>query len=178
VERAAAQVREKFPDLDETTVEAVARTIGIGAVKYADLSNDRVKDYVFDWSRMLSFDGNTAPYLQYAYTRIRSIFRRAAGRIRFAPVPQLAEPAERELALQLLGFEEAVRTTARRYQPHRLCGYLYELATVFTTFYETCPVLRAETEETRASRLALCDLTARVLQTGLGLLGIDVPDRM
>jgi arginyl-tRNA synthetase len=178
VERAAAQVREKFPDLDETTVEAVARTIGIGAVKYADLSNDRVKDYVFDWSRMLSFDGNTAPYLQYAYTRIRSIFRRAGGHTRFAPVPQLAEPAERDLALQLLGFEEAVRTTARRYQPHRLCGYLYELATVFTTFYETCPVLRAETEETRASRLALCDLTARVLQTGLGLLGIDVPDRM
>ncbi|MGH8934408.1 MAG: arginine--tRNA ligase [Egibacteraceae bacterium] len=178
VERAAAQVRSKLPDLDEPGVAAVASAVGIGAIKYADLSSDRVKDYVFDWDRMLSFDGNTAPYLQYAHTRIRSIFRRAGETLDLVSVPRLGEPAERTLALALLGFEEAVRASAERYQPHRLCGYLYELATVFTTFYETCPVLRAGDAQTRASRLTLCDLTARVLGTGLGLLGIDAPDRM
>jgi arginyl-tRNA synthetase len=177
VDRAATLVRTKFPDLDEHTVQTVAREVGIGAVKYADLSSDRIKDYIFDWDRMLAFDGNTAPYLQYAYTRIRSIFRKAGSQTP-ATAPRLTEPAERALGLQLLGFEEAVRTAAERYQPHRLCSYLYDLATVFTTFYETCPVLRAEPVQTRESRLALCDLVARVLKTGLGLLGIDAPDRM
>jgi arginyl-tRNA synthetase len=177
VARAAEQVRAKFPDLDEADVQATASVVGIGAIKYADLSSDRIKDYVFDWDRMLSFDGNTAPYLQYAHTRIRSIFRRG-GDPEGGTVQRLAAPAERALALALLGFEEAVRASAERYQPHRLCGYLFELATTFTTFYETIPVLRAEEPALRASRLALCDLTARVLHTGLDLLGIVTPERM
>jgi arginyl-tRNA synthetase len=179
VERAAAKVAEKNPDLDDATRAAVAEAVGIGAVKYADLSNDRVKDYVFDWDRMLSFDGNTAPYLQYAHARIRSIFRR--GEVDRATLatdpPVIAEPAERALALQLLGFEGAIRLTAERSQPHRLCTYLFELASSFTTFYEACPVLRAESD-VRRSRLLLSDLTARTLELGLGLLGIATPDRM
>jgi arginyl-tRNA synthetase len=179
VERAAAKVAEKNPDLDDATRAAVAEAVGIGAVKYADLSNDRVKDYVFDWDRMLSFDGNTAPYLQYAHARIRSIFRR--GEVDPATLatdpPLIAEPAERALALQLLGFEGAIRLTAERSQPHRLCTYLFELASSFTTFYEACPVLRAEAE-VRRSRLLLSDLTVRTLELGLGLLGIAAPDRM
>lgn len=180
VERAHAVVREKNPDLDDATRAEVARMVGIGAVKYADLSSDRVKDYVFDWDRMLAFEGNTAPYLQYAHARIRSIFRRgevAAADIESAAV-RLTDDAERALVLQLLGFEEVVDTTAETLQPHRLCVYLFDLAQVFTTFYEKVPVLRAPDEATRSSRLALCELTARTLASGLGLLGIDAPDRM
>ena len=180
VVRAAAAVAEKNPDLSPEAREVVARTIGIGAVKYADLSNDRIKDYVFDWDRMLSFDGNTAPYLQYAHARIRSIFRRselAAADFR-AVVPVLAEPQERALALALLGFDAAVQSMLEAYAPHKLCTYLFELASTFTGFYEACPVLKAADESIRASRLALCDLTARVLACGLGLLGIDAPDQM
>jgi arginyl-tRNA synthetase len=177
VARAATQVRAKFPDLGDEELHSVANAVGIGAIKYADLSNDRIKDYVFDWDRMLSFDGNTAPYLQYAHTRIRSIFRRG-GDPGGGTVQRLAAPAERALALAVLGFEEPVRASAERYQPHRLCGYLFDLATTFTTFYETCPVLRAEDPALRASRLALSDLTARVLHTGLDLLGIVTPERM
>ena len=173
VERADAVVREKNPTLDDAARAQVAEAVGLGAVKYADLSSDRVKDYVFDWDRMLSFDGNTAPYLQYAHARIRSIFRRGdvdAAALR-AAAPQVAEPAERALALELLGFEAAVRLATERSQPHRLTTYLYELASAFTTFYEACPVLRAPDEEVRRSRLVLSDLTARVLELGLGLLG-------
>jgi arginyl-tRNA synthetase len=177
VERAAAVIAEKNPDLDAATRADVARQVGIGAVKYADLANDRVKDYVFDWDRMLSFDGNTAPYLQYAHARIRSIFRRGEVEEAGGPVV-IVEPAERALALQLLSFDEVVRATAESLQPHRLATYLFELAQAFTTFYEACPVLRADTPELRASRLALCDLTARTLSRGLGLLGIEAPDRM
>ena len=176
VERAAAVIAEKNPDLDAETRAEVARQVGIGAVKYADLANDRVKDYVFDWDRMLSFDGNTAPYLQYAHARIRSIFRRARRRGRRRPgLGHIGEPAERALALQLVAFDEVVRATADSLQPHRLATYLFELAQAFTTFYEACPVLRADTPEQRASRLALCDLTARTLSRGLGLLGIEAP---
>jgi arginyl-tRNA synthetase len=180
VERATAAVSEKNPELDPETRAIVARSVGIGAVKYSDLSNDRVKDYVFDWDRMLSFDGNTSPYLQYAHARICSIFRRAGierSSVR-GRVPALDTPAERTLALTLVGFDTAVADTAERSTPHRLCGYLYDLASAFTTFYEQCPVLKADGETQREDRLALCDATASVLERGLGLLGIDAPERM
>jgi arginyl-tRNA synthetase len=180
VQRAAAVVAEKNPDLPADEQAGVARAIGIGALKYADLSNDRVKDYVFDWDRMLAFEGNTGPYLQYAHARIRSIFRRAE--VTVGPddvaVLRLTEKAERDLALQLLTFDQAVDATAEHLQPHRLCTYLFETAQAFTTFYEHCPVLRAESDDLRRSRLVLCDLTARVLKCGLDLLGIEAPDRM
>jgi arginyl-tRNA synthetase len=178
-ERAAQVIAEKNPDLDEATRADVARAVGIGAIKYADLGSDRIKDYVFDWSRMLAFEGNTAPYLQYAHARIRSILRKAEG-TRGAGVPRviLTEPAERALCLSLLSFGTAVQAVADSLQPHRLCTYLFDLASVFTTFYEQCPVLRAEGEEQRASRLLLSELTARVLAEGLDLLGIEAPSRM
>jgi arginyl-tRNA synthetase len=178
VSRAAALVAEKNPDLDEDTRAQVARSVGIGAVKYADLSTDRKKDYVFDWGRMLSFDGNTAPYLQYAHARIRSIFRRGGVQPpRGIESVQIREPAERALALELLAFSSVVHSVADSLEFHRLAGYLYGLATAFTAFYESCPVLRAE-REVRESRLVLSDLTARVLARGLDILGIDNPDRM
>ena len=179
VQRAGVAVAEKNPDLSESDRVAVARSLGIGAVKYADLSTDRVRDYVFDWDRMLSFDGNTAPYLQYAHARICSIFRRAGVErtsISSARI-MLSESQERELALRLLGFDAAVVDTIDRYSPHRLCTYLYELATSFTAFYEHCPVLKAD-DVVRVSRLALCDLTARVMERGLDLLGIGAPEQM
>jgi arginyl-tRNA synthetase len=187
VQRSAAVVAAKSPELDAAAQAAVARAVGIGAVKYADLANDRLKDYVFDWERMLSLDGNTAPYLQYAVARIRSIFRRAAAE---GAVPAgaavagsggpvvIGEPAERALALELLSFDAAVQATASLLQPHRLATYLFDLAGTFTRFYEQCPVLRADTPDQRRSRLVLCDLTARVLERGLGLLGIEAPERM
>ena len=178
VDRAAAIVADKSPELDVPARADVARAVGIGAVKYADLANDRVKDYVFAWDRMLAMDGNTAPYLQYAHARIRSIFRRAGEDVPDSKGTTVAQPAERSLALTLLSLDEAVRATADVLQPHRLCSYLFELAGAFTTFYESCPVLRADTPEQRRSRLVLCDLTARALGTGLGLLGIEAPDRM
>lgn len=178
VSRAGKIVAEKNPELEPALREQIARGVGIGAVKYADLSSDRVKDYVFDWDRMLAFDGNTAPYLQYAHARIRSIFRKAD-----APVPapssiQIAAPEERALAMQLLAFPTVVGEVSTTLSPHKLCGYLYDLATLFSTFYESCPVLRAGTDAERESRLALSDLTARVLAKGLDLLGIEAPDRM
>jgi arginyl-tRNA synthetase len=183
VERARAVVREKAASLDPATQEAVAQAVGIGAVKYADLSNDRVKDYAFDWDRMLAFDGNTAPYLQYAYARIRSIERRAAEEVAVGggagagPVV-VDEPAERALALQVLSFASAVSAAAESFAPHRLCTYLFELASAFTAFYDACPVLRAPSESVRSSRLALCGATASTLALGLGLLGIEAPERM
>ena len=177
--RAEASVAEKNPDLAVEDRLAIARQVGIGAVKYADLSTDRVRDYVFDWDRMLSFDGNTAPYLQYAHARICSIFRRAGvdrASLRNRE-PSIVEPQERALALAVLGFDSAVADTLEKYSPHRLCTYLYDLATSFTSFYEHCPVLKAD-EPTRTSRLVMCDVTARVMQAGLGLLGIDAPEQM
>ncbi|MBW3555953.1 MAG: arginine--tRNA ligase [Actinobacteria bacterium] len=181
VERAAAKVAEANPDLDAPTRERVASLVGIGAVKYADLASDRIKDYVFDWDRMLAFEGNTGPYLQYAHARIRSIFRRAEASGAGGRPPGevvVSEPAERALVLQLLGLDEVVAAVAESLQPHRLCTYLFEVASAFTTFYEQCPVLRAPDAAVRGSRLALCELTARTLALGLGLLGIDAPDRM
>jgi arginyl-tRNA synthetase len=179
VERAAATVAEKSTDLDPAQQAEVARQVGIGAVKYAELSSDRVKDYVFDWDRMLAFDGNTAPYLQYAHARICSIFRRAEvdrRSVRSAEVV-IEAPQERALALALLAFPTALADTVATWSPHKLCTYLFDLAQDFTAFYEHCPVLKAE-EPQRASRLALCDLTARTLQHGLGLLGIETPEQM
>ncbi|MGH9115489.1 MAG: arginine--tRNA ligase, partial [Acidimicrobiales bacterium] len=170
------------PDLDAGERAAVARMVGTGAVKYADLSTDRVRDYVFDWDRMLAFDGNTGPYLQYARVRCLSIFRH--GGLDVAPyragsVPVLlADPAERSLALRLLGFSAAVDSTLDSWSPHKLCSYLFDLAGGFTAFFETCPVLKAADPAVRDSRLVLCVLTASVLGRGLSLLGIEAPDRM
>jgi len=161
--------------LDEAVRRATSPAVGIGAIKYADLSGDRRSDYVFDWDRMLASTGNTGPYLQYAYARIRSIFRQA-GAAEAGPV-LIGHPAERRLALALLGFEPAVTAAAGLREPHRLASYLHELAVAFTGFYESCPVLRSA-GETRAGRLTLADRTARTLALGLSLLGIDLPDEM
>jgi arginyl-tRNA synthetase len=182
VVRAARVVADKSSGLDPDEQASVARMVGIGAVKYADLSTDRVRDYVFDWDRMLSLDGNTAPYLQYARVRCLSIFRRGSldpqpycsGKV---PVV-LTEPAERDLGLALLGYSEAVASALESWSPHRLCGYLFDLAGLYTTFFETCPVLKAPSEGLRDSRLVLCGLTASILGSGLAALGIETPDRM
>ncbi len=182
-ERALRVVSEKNPDLPEAERRHIARLVGLGALKYQDLLPNRQSDYVFKWDKMLALQGNTAPYLQYALTRIRSIFRKlaAAGEAwdaaAAAPLLQPREPAELALARHLLNFGHTLETVAAEYRPNYLCNYLYELAGRFTEFYETCPVLR-ETGAARASRLGLCDLTARVLQTGLEALGIPTPERM
>ncbi|KOX03232.1 arginine--tRNA ligase [Micromonospora profundi] len=177
IARATALARQRNPELGEAEAAEVGRAVGIGAIKYADLSSDRHRDYVLDWERMLSLDGNTAPYLQYAYSRIRSIFRRAG----VAACPEaeisLADPAERALAFELVGFARVVDEVAVSLEFHHLAGYLYRLAATFSTFYERCPVLRAD-DPVRESRLVLCDLTARVLRQGLHVLGIRTPERM
>ncbi len=180
VARADAAIIERAPALSEAERAPVARMVGIGAVKFADLSTDRVKDYVFDWDRMLAFEGATGPYLQYAHARIRSIFRRIEpGDADFALAEVVMdEPAERALALALLGFADAVASTLEVWAPHRLCAYLYDLSSAFSTFYESCPVLKAPTDDLRRSRLRLAELTARVLARGLALLGIAAPDQM
>ncbi|MGD0064514.1 MAG: arginine--tRNA ligase [Streptosporangiaceae bacterium] len=171
---------------DAGELDAVAEAVGIGAVKYADLSTARESAYVFDWDRMISFRGNTGPYLQYATARIRSIFRRAAQAagpaaevqdVRDSAVAITAGP-ERALALRLLAFGAVLVGVGETAEPHRLAGYLFEVASLFTTFYEQCPVLKAETGSLRASRLALSALTHDVLSTGLGLLGVPMPERM
>jgi arginyl-tRNA synthetase len=180
VERAADAVKEKNAELPAAQQAEVARQIGIGAVKYADLSTDRIKDYVFDWERMLAFEGNTSPYLQYAHARICSIFRRTGvdrASVR-GITPTLGHSAERALTVRLLQFDTAVWDTLDKYSPHRLCTYLYELASEFSSFYEHCPILRADSEEQKMSRLALCDFTARVMEQGLALLGIESPEQM
>ena len=182
VARAAAAVAEKNPDLPADERGDVARMVGIGALKYADLSTDRIKDYVFDWDRMLTFDGNTAPYLQYARVRCLSIFRRAglepAAYLGGEVAVAVAEPAERDLALALLEFASAVEATLETWSPHKLCTYLFDLAGLFTSFFENCPVLKAPDEATRDSRLVLCALTATVIGRGLSVLGIEAPERM
>ena len=185
---------------DAAELDAVAEAVGIGAVKYADLSTARESAYLFDWDRMISFRGNTGPYLQYATARIRSIFRRAAdtgvpgprapgagtlgagtadpeAAARRSGVAITADP-ERALALRLLGFGAMVTQLGETAEPHRLCAYLFDVASLFTTFYEECPVLKAESESLRVSRLALCALTLDVLTKGLGLLGVPIPERM
>jgi arginyl-tRNA synthetase len=181
IERARAAVKQKNPNLGDDEVAAVAASVGVGAVKYADLSSDRIKDYIFDFDRMLAFEGNTGPYLQYAHARICSIGRKAAeDGIALDAVPSinLTEEAERKLAVELLEFETAVNAVADTLSPHKLTTYLYALATTFTAFYETCHVLRAEDPAVRASRLWLCRTTRQTLAVGLGLLGIAAPERM
>ncbi|GIF00794.1 arginine--tRNA ligase [Paractinoplanes rishiriensis] len=160
--------------LDEADARASSPAVGIGAIKYADLAADRRSDYVFDWDRMLASTGNTGPYLQYATARVGSVFRRTDTEC--GPV-RLTEPAERRLALALLGFEPALTAAATLREPHRLAVHLHDLAVAFSGFYETCPILRAEAA-TRASRLTLADRTARTLRVGLALLGIDQPETM
>ena len=177
VERARSIVAEKAPELPIEQRDAIARAVGIGAIKYADLSSDRVKDYVFDWSRMLAFDGNTAPYLQYAHARICSILRKSNESVELASIA-ISEPQERVLALSLLAFPRALADVAESLSPHRLCGYLYDLATAFSAFYEHCPGLKAATPEVRRSRLLLSATTATVIARGLELLGIEAPEKM
>lgn len=179
VDRASAVVNAKNPELNGDARAHVARAVGIGAVKYADLQNERIKDYTFDLDRMIAFEGNTGPYLQYAHARIRSIFRRAEINevdILGASVV-ISEEQERALALALLGFGDAVSGVADLCAPHKLCTYLFELAQAFTAFYEACPVLKAD-DATRDSRLVLCAATAATLRTGLGLLGIEAPEQL
>jgi arginyl-tRNA synthetase len=179
--RAGQIIDAKSPNLDPGERKAIARAVGIGALKYADLSNDRVKDYVFDWDRMLAFEGNTAPYLQNAYVRIRSIFRKGGvedGAPEAKGAMVIGDEAERALVLRLLQFPAVVDAVAEHLEPHRLCTYLYELATSFHQFYERCPVLKAVDDATRRSRLRLCDVTARVMEKGMGLLGIEAIERM
>jgi arginyl-tRNA synthetase len=179
--RARKIIDEKNPDLGEEEKNDIAEKIGIGAVKYADLSQYRTTDYIFSWDKMLSLHGNTAPYLQNAYVRIRSIFRKAGELDGFKPssLPsfKLSELAERNLAKRLCQFAEIVPQVLTGFRPNILANYLFELANSFHAFYESCPVLKSD-EPARSSRLALSDLTARVLQRGLDLLGIKVPERM
>lgn len=188
--RADAELQTRSADLTPEARREVARRVGTAALKYADLSTERIKDYVFDWSRMISFEGNTGPYLLYAYARVCSVFRKAAAagnelasELERGGVPEsaaitLEEPAERALALDLLGFGDAVDASSSGLQPHRLCSYLYELATKFSTFWENAPILQAPTPELQSSRLLLAAATRRTLGIGLELLGIQPVERM
>jgi arginyl-tRNA synthetase len=179
-ERAFKVVTEKSPALPESQRREIARVVGLGAVKYADLLPNRQSDYVFSWDKMLALSGNTAPYLLYAYTRIRSIFRKAEGTsngLSAISNIQLPTPEELTLAKHLLNFGLVLEAAAEEYRPNFICNHLYDLAGHFTRFYENCPVLKAEANE-RASRLVLCDLTARVLNHGLAVLGIETVEQM
>ncbi|EHR42427.1 arginine--tRNA ligase [Alishewanella jeotgali] len=179
VVRADAVVREKSSELSEQEIAEIARKVGIGAVKFADLSKNRTSDYIFSWDAMLAFEGATAPYLQYAYTRVRSILRKAEVADSFqAPIVLTAEQ-ERLLAVKILRFEETLQQVMKDAQPNLLCSYLYELASLFMTFYEACPILRERfNRKVSDSRLMLSILTAKLLRQGLDLLGIEVMERM
>lgn len=177
IRRAFKLVTEKNPDLDEPIRQHIAEKVGIASVKYADLSKNRTSDYVFDWATMLSFDGNTAPYLMYAYARIRSILRKQDPSSKIDQITSLAEKEERRLLLKILQLSEIVLAVSGDCYPNQLCTYLYELAVAFMRFYEACPILKAE-EETRNSRLALAALTAEALNQGLDLLGIETLEQM
>ena len=172
--------RAETERVPETLWPEIARVIGLGAIKYADLLPNRQSDYVFSWDKMLALQGNTAPYLQYAYARIKSIFRKsAAPALNAQPATlNLCAPEEIALARHLLNFGLVLEAVAEEYRPNFLCNYLYELSGHFARFYELCPVLKAEDDATRASRLVLCDLTARVLKQGLDVLGIEVVEQM
>jgi arginyl-tRNA synthetase len=177
-ERALAIVTEKNPELPLETRKNVARAVGIGGVKYADLSQNRTTDYVFSWPKMLAMSGNTAPYMQYAYVRVRSIFRKAGASGAGEPSAiRLEHPAELDLAKHLLRFNETLQAVADDDKPNWLTSYLYELAGKFSVFYDNCPVLQSE-EPLRSSRLSLCRLTADVMKRGLNLLGISVIEQM
>jgi arginyl-tRNA synthetase len=180
--KALEVVRENSPDLDPAEQRQVAEVVGLGAIKYADLSQNRQSDYVFDWQKMMAMNGNTATYLQYAYARIQSIFRKGdidSGFIRrMRPGVALSHPAERALAVRVLRLPEVVELAGRELKPNILTDYLFELANAFSTFYEECPILKAESADRQQSRLALSEVTGRTLKLGLGLLGIDVVERM
>ena len=179
-ERARAVVDEKNPDLPADQRQQIARAVGVGAIKYADLSKDRISDYVFSWERMLSLEGNTAPYLQYAYARVRSIQRKAVERgvgITSGVEISLDSPYELALAKHIRRIEEVIALVARELKPHHLCTYLYELASKVSGFFENCPVLQSE-DPVRSSRLQICDVAARTLALGLDLLGIEHPEQM
>jgi arginyl-tRNA synthetase len=180
-ERAYKIVSEKSAELPEAQRKEIARVIGLGAVKYADLLPNRQSDYIFSWDKMLALQGNTAPYLVYAYARIKSIFRKAAETFNIQHSTlniQLVAPEELTLAKHLLNFGITLEAVAEELRPNYLCNYLFELAGKFTSFYENCPVLKADDAATRDSRLALCDLTARVLKQGLETLGIETVEQM
>lgn len=180
LERARRLVAEKNPDMPADELEKLANAVGIGAVKYADLSKNRTTDYVFDWDNMLAFEGNTAPYMQYAYTRVLSVFRKAdidETALANAQVI-ISEDREAQLATRLLQFEETLTVVAREGTPHVMCAYLYDLAGLFSGFYEHCPILSAESEAIRNSRLKLAQLTAKTLKLGLDTLGIETVERM
>lgn len=181
IARARAAVEQRSAELSEQERQAIAEAVGIAAIKYADLSNDRVKDYVFSFDRMLAFEGNTGPYLLYALVRIRSLFRKAeAEGIALDPhaAIRIEQPEEKALALELLRYSKTVRAAAESLEPHRLCGYLYDLCAAYSTFYDRCHVLKAENESARASRMRLVALTGRVLADGLQTLGIPTVERM
>ena len=180
LERARRLVAEKNPDMPADELEKLANAVGIGAVKYADLSKNRTTDYIFDWDNMLAFEGNTAPYMQYAYTRVLSVFRKAEideSTLANAQVI-INEDREAQLAARLLQFEETLTVVAREGTPHVMCAYLYDVAGLFSGFYEHCPILSAENEEIRNSRLKLAQLTAKTLKLGLDTLGIETVERM
>ncbi len=180
VERAGNLIAQRDNDLSEQELAEVAQKVGIGAVKYADLSKNRTTDYVFNWDTMLSFEGNTAPYLQYAFTRVKSIFRKAGISLAELPVEiTLAAPQEHALAVQLLQFEETINVVAREATPHIMCTYLYDVASAFMRFYEACPILREDTPPAvRNSRLALAALVSGTMEQGLALLGIETLEKM
>jgi arginyl-tRNA synthetase len=177
--RAIALVRSKNPEMDQTEVDKIGKIVGISAVKYADLSKDRARDYIFNFDQMLSFEGNTAPYLMYAYTRVASIFDKAGldmnsiqGEIK------LDAEKEKDLANKLMQFPEILERISQRGQPHTLCSYIYEVAGLFSSFYEHCPILAAETEQQKMSRLRLAALAGKTIKQGLNLLGIETLERM
>ncbi|EAW5146485.1 arginine--tRNA ligase [Salmonella enterica] len=180
LERARRLVAEKNPDMSADELEKLANAVGIGSVKYADLSKNRTTDYIFDWDNMLAFEGNTAPYMQYAYTRVLSVFRKAdidEQALASAPVI-ISEDREAQLAARLLQFEETLTVVAREGTPHVMCAYLYDVAGLFSGFYEHCPILSAENDAVRNSRLKLAQLTAKTLKLGLDTLGIETVERM
>ncbi|MDZ7925061.1 MAG: arginine--tRNA ligase [Marinagarivorans sp.] len=179
-ERALTTVKDKNPELDEASLKSIANKVGIGAVKYADLCKTRTNDYIFNWDTMLSFEGNTGPYLQYAYTRIQSILRRAGVNSQELNGPILINaPQEKDLALKVLQFNDCIEQVASEALPHLLCTYLYDVASLFMTFYEACPILKeGVTEADKISRLSLSVKVSQVLETGLGLLGIEVMGQM
>ena len=180
ITRAEKLILEKNPSMSDSDRNKVSRMIGIGAIKYADLSIDRNKNYVFDWNKMLSFDGNTAPYLQYAHARICSIFRKSSISRESTIDSEIlvVNDFEKSLSKSIIGFSESIDETINSYSPHRLAVYLHHLAQDFASFYENCPVLVSNDDNMMNSRLALCNLTARTLKTGLGLLGIETPENM
>jgi arginyl-tRNA synthetase len=177
--RAIALVRSKNPDMDQAEIDKIGKAVGISAVKYADLSKDRARDYIFNFDQMLSFEGNTAPYLMYAYTRVASIFNKAGLEMNsIQGAVKLEAEKEKDLANKLMQFPEVLERISQRGQPHTLCSYIYEVAGLFSSFYEHCPILSAETEDQKISRLRLAALAGKTIKQGLNLLGIETLERM